>query len=309
MTLVEAIVYAVVQGLTELLPISSSGYTVLTAWALGWQPPESSFVAAIHVGSLLAILAYFARDWIMILRTAVQGRRIPLGGDDDQYSMQILQLRRLRGDRRPRLRSRMVMPSRHLLLAILVSTLPALALGPVLYPYLSDYFFRSPSITGGMMVVSGGFLFVAAFFNHVRVSGDDIRYLPRRITANDAIIIGFGQAIALIPGISRAASTIAAGLSRGLPTMVAVRYSYMIAAPAILASAAYAVGRTLLESGFAGVNWGLLLIGTAIAFATSYAAVAFFMRTVRVLGSDSFIAFGVLVSSTGAVAIALSYFA
>ena len=106
------------------------------------------------------------------------------------------------------------------------------------------------------MVVSGGFLFVAAFFNHVRVSGDDIRYLPRRITANDAIIIGFGQAIALIPGISRAASTIAAGLSRGLPTMVAVRYSYMIVAPAILASAAYAVGRTLLESGFAGVNWG-----------------------------------------------------
>ena len=309
MSIVEAIVFAVVQGVTELLPISSSGYTIITAWALGWQPPETSFVAALHVGSLLAILAYFARDWIMILRTAVQDRRIPLGSDDDYYSAQILEQRRLRGDRRPRLRNRIVMQSRHLLLAILISTLPALALGPVLYPYLSDYFFQSPLTVGGMLIVSGGFLFAAALFNHLRVTGDDIRYLPRRITANDAILIGFGQAIALIPGISRAASTIAAGLSRGLPTMVAVRYSYMIATPAILASAAYAVGRTLLESGFAGVNWGILLLGTAIAFATSYGAVALFMRTVRLLGAESFIAFAVLTASTGGVAVALSYLA
>ena len=91
--------------------------------------------------------------------------------------------------------------------------------------------------------------------------------------------------------------------------MVAVRYSYMIATPAILASAAYAVGRTLLESGFAGVNWGILLLGTAIAFATSYAAVALFMRTVRLLGAESFIAFAVLTASTGGVAVALSYLA
>ena len=308
LTIVQAIVYAIVQGLTELLPISSSGYTVLTAWALGWQPPPTTFVAAIHVGSLLAILVYFLRDWLFVLRTAISNRRIPVGGDDDQHSIQVLERRRLIGDKRPRLRPRIVMSSRQLLLAVLVSTLPALALGPVLYPYLSSYFFNSPLTTGGMMVVSGGFLFVAYYFNMVRVTGRDTRWLPRRITGNDAIIIGFGQAIALIPGISRAASTIAAGLSRGLPVIVAVRYSYMIATPAILAAVVFAIGRTLLTSGFYGIDWGMHAIGLAIAFGTSYAGVYLFMRTIRTLGSESFIAFAVLSSSTGVTAVVLSYF-
>lgn len=300
--------YAVIQGLTELLPISSSGYTVMTSWALGWQPPPTTFVAAIHLGSLLAILAYFFRDWLLVLRTAIEGRRIPLGGDDDEHAVRMLERRRLSGDRRPRLRNKMVMPSRQLLMAVLLSTLPALVLGPVLYPYLSSYFFNSPLTTGGMMVASGGFLFVAYYFNMVRVTGNDARWLPRRITGNDAIIIGFGQAIALIPGISRAASTIAAGMSRGLPTIVAVRYSYMVATPAIVAAVVFAVGRTLVESGFYGIDWTLHAIGVGIAFATSYLGVYLFMRTVRTLGSEAFIAFAVLSSSTGATAVVLSYF-
>lgn len=280
----------------------------MTSWALGWQPPPTTFVAAIHLGSLLAILAYFFRDWLLVLRTAIEGRRIPLGGDDDEHAVRMLERRRLSGDRRPRLRNKMVMSSRQLLLAVLYSTLPALAVGPVLYPYLSSYFFNSPLTTGGMMVASGGFLFVAYYFNMVRVSGNDARWLPRRITGSDAVIIGFGQAIALIPGISRAASTIAAGMSRGLPTMVAVRYSYMVATPAIVAAVAFSVGRTLVESGFYGIDWTLHVIGVGIAFATSYLGVYLFMRTVRTLGAEAFIAFAVLSSSTGATAVVLSYF-
>lgn len=308
MTIVQAIVYAFIQGLTELLPISSSGYTVMTAWALGWQPPPTTFVAAIHLGSLLAILVYFLRDWLLVVRTAIQDRRIPMGGDDDEHALRMLERRRLMGDKRPRLRNKIVMPSRQLLMAVLLSTLPALALGPVLYPYLSSYFFNSPLTTGGMMVASGGFLFVAYYFNMVRVTGNDARWLPRRITGNDAIIIGFGQAIALIPGISRAASTIAAGMSRGLPTMVAVRYSYMVATPAIVAAVVYSVGRTLLESGFYGIDWTMHVIGVGIAFATSYAGVYLFMRTVRTLGAEAFIAFAVLSATTGVTAVVLSYF-
>ena len=190
MAIVEAIVYAVVQGVTELLPISSSGYTSLTAWALGWTAPPVSFVAAIHLGSMLALIAFFRRDWMFLLRAAMRRRRISLGGDDDLNALRQLELRRRIGDNRPRLGNRIAMPSRQLLLAALIGTLPTLAVGPILYPWLSNGSDLSAQVIGGMLVVSSGLLVAGHYFNFARVTGKDSRSRRSGITGIDAVFIG-----------------------------------------------------------------------------------------------------------------------
>ena len=308
MAIVEAIVYAVVQGVTELLPISSSGYTSLTAWALGWTPPPVSFVAAIHLGSMLALITFFRRDWMFLLRAAMRRRRISLGGDDDLNALRQLELRRRIGDNRPRLGNRIAMPSRQLLLAALIGTLPTLAVGPILYPWLSDGSDLSAQVIGGMLVVSSGLLVAGHYFNFARVTGKDSRSRRSGITGIDAVFIGVAQALALIPGISRSAATITAGLSRGFPAVAAVRFSFLLATPAIVAATAYAIGRTVLVSGFGGIDWGVYAIGTATAFITSFLAVAGFMRAIRTLGTGTLLPFAVLTATTGSIAIFADYF-
>lgn len=306
MPIIEALLYGAVQGFTELLPISSSGYTLITAWALGWSAPPTSFVATTHLGSLLAMALFFRRDWLLIARTALRDRRIPLGGDDDLYSQDRLERRRRIGDERRRLGLPMGMRSRQLLLAVVVSTLPALVVGPIVYPNLSEDLFEATPVVGGMLIANGVILLSAFYFNNARLRGDDRRPRASRVTGTDALIIGIGQAIALVPGISRSASTIAAGISRGMPTVVAVRYSFLIAAPAIVGAMLYSVTDAAISSTWSASDIGSYVIGAATAFGVSYAALYLFIWTLRTLGAETFLAFAALTASTGALALAFS---
>ena len=145
---------------------------------------------------------------MLVLRTARRNRTIPLGGDDDIMSLQTLEKHRRIGDMRRRLTIRMSMPSKNLLKAVGLGSLPAIAIGAAAYPAITSDAFRSPEVAAGMFIVTAGALLLGHYFTNQRLTGKDRRVRPKVIGYADALIIGFAQAAALIPGISRSAATI-----------------------------------------------------------------------------------------------------
>lgn len=308
MPISQAFSLALLQGVTELLPISSSGYMIIAAWALGWQTPAAAFDASVHLGSLIALALFFRRDWMLILKAAQRRRDIPLGGDDDATSLQILEGRRRIGDNRRRLSTIISMPARALLRLVLLGSLPALLFGFALYPIItSDDGLRRPEVVGGMFIVTAGALLAGHYAATQRLSGRDQRHRPGILTLPDALIVGVAQALALIPGISRSASTVSAGLSMGLPVVVAIRFSYLLGAPVIAAAAGVSMLSALLSAEETFPGWYPIGIGIATSFISSYFAVWAFMWIVRQLGSLSLVPFALFVATTGAVSLAAIY--
>ena len=307
MTIYQVATLSFMQGFTELLPISSSGYMVIAAWALGWDPPSAAFDATVHLGSLLALVVFFRRDWLLILRTAQRGRTVPLGGDDDMWSVQTLERRRRIGDTRRRLSMSMSMPSRNLLKAVGLGSLPAIAIGAATYGLLTSEAFRAPEVAGGMFIVTGGTLLLGHYFNNQRLTGKDTRVRAKGIDYTDALVIGFSQAAALIPGISRSATTITAGLTRSMPLVVAVRFSYMLSAPVIAIAAAVSLFEVLISPSKTLPALNELAIGFVISFATSYVAVSLFVWLIRRLGTLTLWPFAVFTAATGAIVLMVIY--
>lgn len=307
MSLFQAFVLALLQGVTELLPISSSGYMIIAAWALGWSVPSAGFDASVHLGSTLALVLFFRRDWMLILKAARCGRTIPLGGDDDAMSLQMLERRRRIGDTRRRLSIVMSMSARSLLGLVVIGSLPALAFGAALYGVVTSESVRSPQVVGGMFIVTAGILLMGHYSATQRLSGKDKRERSKVLTVIDALVIGMGQALALLPGISRSATTVSVGLSRGLPAVVAIRFSYLLATPVIVGAMGLSVLSAVFRSDEAFPGWGAVGIGVVTSFVSSYLAVWVFMWIVRRLGSMSLVPFALFVAATGAVTLSAVY--
>ena len=307
MSLVQIATLSFLQGFTELLPISSSGYMVIASWVLGWDPPPAAFDATVHLGSLLALILFFRRDWLVLLKAIRRNRDIPLGGDDDLMSMQILERYRRIGDMRPRLSIRMTMPSKNLVKAVGLGSLPAIATGAALYPILTSESLRAPQVAAGMFIVTGATLLLGHHFVGLRLTGKDQRTRSKTIDYADALIIGFAQAAALIPGISRSAVTITAGLTRGMPLVVAVRFSYLLAVPVITIAAAVSIFQVLLSPSETLPDFDELAIGFAISFAASYVAINLFMWLVRRLGTYTLWPFAIFTVTTGLIVLMVWY--
>ena len=299
MPLFHAFSLALLQGITELLPISSSGYMIIAAWALGWEAPSAGFDASVHLGSLLALALFFRRDWMLILKRAQRRRTVILGGDDDAMSIQILEQRRTVGDTRRRLSTVMSMPSRHLIMSVAIGSLPALTVGAALYPVITSESLRSPNIVGGMFIVTAGLLVMGHWVSTQRLNSKRTPARSKRLTWIDALVIGAGQSMALLPGISRSASTVSVGLSRGLPAVVAIRFSYLLAAPVIVGAMALSALSAMIGTDETFPGWTAISVGLATSLVASYAAVAVFMWLVRQLGSMSLLPFAAFVASTG----------
>jgi undecaprenyl-diphosphatase len=184
MPLYQVIVLALVQGFTEFLPISSSAHLALAPWLLGWKDPGLTFDIALHTGTLLAILIYFYKDWLQIL---AQGFGLQMGDD-------------------PQLKA-----NKHLLWLIAIATIPAAIAGLLLHK-AADTTFRNPPlgpfIIGGCLIVFGLLMWWAD-----RAGRKDKEI--GKLGLLDALTIGIGQALAVIPGVSRSGVTITAGLARG----------------------------------------------------------------------------------------------
>lgn len=244
MSIAQAIVLGAVQGITEFIPVSSSGHLVLVPEAFGWTPPGLAFDVLLHVASLVALLVYFARDISRLARGVA---------------------RRDRASRR-----------RVGLLAI--GTVPAAVAGIA----LADYFERSfgdASSAAVQLVVTAAILVAAEAairWHRRRLSTARMR-TEDQLTATDAAIVGLAQAVSILPGISRSGATIGAGLALGLERDAAARFAFLLSIPALFGAALVKIP----DLAGTGLGIGSAVAGFAVSLVTSYAAIAGLIRYLR----------------------------
>lgn len=198
MPLYQVVVLAILQGLTEFLPVSSSAHLALAPWLLGWTDPGLVFDIALHIGTLVSVLIYFFRDWLQILGNAF---KLKLGSNPEY-------------DRNP-----------NLLWYLAVGSIPVGVVG-FLFQKQAESTLRHPYIIGTMLIVVGVLM---AISDRVTSGGKHIG----QITFADALAIGGAQALAIIPGTSRSGITITTGRFLQLGRETAARFSFLLSTPAI----------------------------------------------------------------------------
>ncbi len=260
MTFLQAIVLAIVQGATELFPVSSLGHAVILPAVLGWRidqelPRFLPFLVVLHVGTATALLIYFWRDWLGLVLAAL-GR----GGAT----------------------ARTIDQNRHLIVLLVIGTLPAVVLGFVFEKWLRQLF-GSPVAAALFLIVNGVVLFAG---ERLRRRADAARGRKRLAHASwgDAIIVGLCQTTAFLPGISRSGATIVGGLMVGLRHEDAARFSFLLATPVIAGAAVLELPKLLHAApatGAAAIAGAVLWVAGIVAGLVAYASTAFLMRYFR----------------------------
>ncbi|MDA8066242.1 MAG: undecaprenyl-diphosphate phosphatase [Thermaerobacter sp.] len=250
MTFLQGVVFALVQGVTELFPVSSVGHAVLLPRLLGWQVDQRAasflpFVVVLHLGTATALFLFFRRDWAGLLRSGWQGLR---GGGTAAD------------------------PERHLLWLIILATLPAAAIG-FAFQHRFRELFASPTAAAGFLILNGLVLFAA---ERLRRRGS--RPLEE-LTWKAALLVGLIQSMALLPGFSRSGVTMVGGLLLGLRHAAAARFAFLLATPIILGAGVLEVPR-LLHAGLHGVL-GVAIVSGGMAGLAAYLSTAFLMRYFR----------------------------
>lgn len=249
MDALQSILIAILQGATELFPVSSLGHAVVLPAVLGWGIDQRSheflpFLVMLHLGTATALLLYFWRDW-WALATGVLGL-----GEPHQ-----------------------VAESRRVFLLIVIATIPAVVLGFALEKFVRGLF-GSPMVAAVFLVVNGLLLLFGE-----RLRGRGHRQLSS-LTGKDAFLIGCWQCAALIPGVSRSGATIVGGLLRGIDHEGSAHFSFLIATPIIIGATVLEVPKLMHESVAPGV-FQLSAVAAVVAGITAYASTAFLMRYFR----------------------------
>jgi undecaprenyl-diphosphatase len=272
-SLTEAIVLGILQGLTEFLPISSSAHQLIVPAMLGWEDPGAAFTAVTQLGTEAAVLIYFRNDI---------------------WSIATVWLRSLY---RPVLRSTV-----HARMGwyLIVATIPIGLLGLTFESQIENGA-RDLYLVGTVLIVFG---LVLGYADRV---GTHERELGQ-ISTRDGILIGLAQSLALIPGVSRSGATMSAGLLLGLDRTAAARFSFLLAIPAVVLSGLFQLASVLSGEEGNGEPLGYILLATVIAFFVGYAAIAWLLRYLTTHSLRLFVGYrvvlGVLVlalTATGAI--------
>jgi len=267
LSLFEAIVLGIVQGLTEFLPISSSGHLRIVPAMAGWEDPGAAFTAVIQLGTMAAVVLYFRKDLIAIMRTWLASLRD----------------RSLRRERDARL-------GWYLILATVPISIIGLAFSDQIENGARDLY-----LIAIMLIVFGIVLLIA---EKVSRRDRDIE----TITGRDALIVGFAQALALIPGVSRSGATISAGLLLGFDRVAAARFSFLLSIPAVVLSGLFEMRHVIDGSAEGAVGIGPTAVATVLAFISGYLSIAFLLRFLTTHTTNVFVAYRVVL---GAVVLAL----
>ncbi len=273
MSAVEAVILGVVQGLTEFLPISSSAHLRIVPAVMHWQDPGVGYDAVIQLGSVLAVVTYFAKDLIQIATGALKGVR------ENDYASQDV---RIAG-------------------AICLGTMPICIIGLFLKHLLEqpDSPIRSVMVIGGSSILMGILLIFAERMGTHRRSIESIG-------AKDGLLVGCGQAMAVIPGCSRSGSTLTIAMLLNLKREDAARFSFLLGIPAIVISGLLEL-KNMLQSGLEGAAMTNLMIGLVVSAAVSYAAIAWMLKYLQKHSTWVFVAyrliFGTAVLVLGATSI------
>ncbi|MBC7287524.1 MAG: undecaprenyl-diphosphate phosphatase [Armatimonadetes bacterium] len=261
MTFLETVVLGIVQGLTEFLPVSSSGHLILVPAALGWSPPGLAFTVAAHVGTLLAVVVYFRED----LRRLIVGTArwfVSRGRNgNDEFG---------------------------LVLALALGTIPAAIVGLALESSVEEMF-NSVTLAGAALAATAVVLLVAESLHRADNNTAQVAWWQ-------AAIIGCAQAAAVIPGLSRSGMTIAAGLLCGLPRQLAARFAFLLSVP-IIAGAGAKEALNIASSNVPPSEWGWLPLGAAVSAVAGLAAIAVVLRAVQSRGLRWFALYCALVAA------------
>jgi len=262
MTVFQAVILGLVQGLAEFLPISSSAHLVLTPWVFGWSDPGLSFDVALHVGTLIAVLWYFRAEWVKLTQSAIA----------------LVRTRRADTEEKRRF------------LYLVVATIPAAVGGVVLEDY-AETTFRSPALMAVTLMVMGVVLWAVD-----RYAARDRPLSALRL--RDAVLIGFAQVLALVPGVSRSGSTMTAGRALRLDRQSAAVFSFLMSMPVTAAAALLKVPDLLRAEGITPT----LIAGVLSAGISSWLAIAVLLRYIS---RHSFGVFAVYRLALGALILTL----
>jgi undecaprenyl-diphosphatase len=266
----EAIVLGLVQGLTEFLPISSSAHLRIVPAFVGWDDPGAAFTAVIQLGTMAAVLVYFRRDLWRIAGAWLRELRTPWGRRSSESKLGWF---------------------------IVLGTIPISIFGVVFSDEIENGA-RDLYLIGSALIL----------FSFVMLAAERAGKRHREIeemNARDGAFIGFAQALALIPGVSRSGATISAGLFRNFDRAAAARYSFLLSVPAVVLSGLFEL-RHIGDGDGAPV--GATIVATIVSFASGYAAIAWLLRYLATHTLGVFVAYriplGVLVivlAATGAI--------
>jgi undecaprenyl-diphosphatase len=259
-----AIVIGLVQGLTEFLPISSSGHLIVVRELFHWHFLEDdlTFDVALHLGTTVAVLAYFWREWLAMLAALLPGRKttsVP-ANPGSIYNSRFLML-------------------------LVIGSLPAAVVGFALNDWVENEV-RSPLVVGAMLIVFGLVLLFA----------ERLSPKVRQIAGagwGDALLVGCAQAVSLVPGVSRSGITITAALVRGFRREDAARFSFLLATPVIVGAGSLKMIQAIRD-GIPSSDVPVLLVGTVTASIVGWASIGYLLRLVQTQSYAPFIAYRVL---------------
>lgn len=246
MPLYQAVVLALVQGLTEFLPVSSTAHLALVPWFLHWKDPGLPFDIALHVGTLAAVVVYFYRDWVTIF---TRGLGLKPAGSSDL-------------DGSPRL-----------LWWLAAATVP-IGLAGLAFKHQIEATWRTPVVMAIMLIVVG--LVMAAAERYGKRSRG-----VGEMSVLDALLIGVAQALAVVPGTSRSGITISAGLFRNLDRSAAARFSFLLSTPATAAAALKSFYDLYKAGGIAPDLRLAFAVGIVVSALSGWAAIAILMRFLK----------------------------
>lgn len=272
----DAIVLGIVEGLTEFLPVSSTGHLTVAEKMLGLQvdsPVVTAYTAIIQLGAIAATFLYFAKKIARLFRAWVRGLTTPEARADHDYA---------------------------LAWAVIVGSLPVGVVG-FLGRNLIEGPLRSLWVVAGALVLWSAVMF-AAERRHDQLEAKGIQRGEGEVGVKDGLIIGLVQCFSLIPGVSRSGATISAGLMRGIDRVTATELSFFMAIPALTAAGIFSMVQNRDDIATLGI--GQMIVGVVVAFAVAYASIAWLLRFVAGNSLNAFIGYRLVAG--GALALALS---
>ncbi|MBO7695299.1 MAG: undecaprenyl-diphosphate phosphatase [Methanobrevibacter sp.] len=256
MDIIQAIIIGLVQGLTEFLPVSSSAHLIFAQQALGVADVGLAFDVLLHVGTLVAVIVYFFNDIVNMIKG---------------FLLSLVDLKN--GNFIGELKKD---PYKKLAWLTILATIPIGIVG-VLFNDIVESMFQGLTVPAFLLLITGCLLYLSQRMNSGRID-------VRNITLKEALIMGCGQALAILPGLSRSGTTIAAGLFAGLDKEFAAKFSFILSIPAILGAAVF----QLKDLSGGSIEIGACIAGFVVAAISGYLAISFLLKIVREKSLDIF---------------------